>query len=92
MLRVIPVAVLLWIVSAFWVLVTFDSSEPVPVGPNRLIRGVEHGHVHFSLDGSVFAWAALVIFVLGIVAGLLGAIFVTVSAIVSGHREKKQWA
>jgi hypothetical protein len=69
MLRtVIPVAVLLWIVSAFWVLITFD----------------------FSPDG-FFASLALVIFVVGIVAGLLGVIFVAVSAIQSGRREKKQW-
>jgi len=70
MLRtVIPVAVLLWLVSTFWVLITFD----------------------FSPDDSVFQWLALVIFVVGIVAGLLGVIFVAVSAIQSGRREKKQW-
>jgi hypothetical protein len=32
-----------------------------------------------------------VIFVVGIVVGLLGVIFVIVSAILSGRREKKQW-
>jgi hypothetical protein len=69
MLRtVIPFAVLLWIASAFWVLITFD----------------------FSPDGFI-AWLALVIFVAGIVVGLLGVVFVAVSAIQSGRREKKQW-
>jgi H+/Cl- antiporter ClcA len=70
MLRiVVPAAVLLWLVSAFWVLITFD----------------------FSPDDSVFEWLALVIFVVGIVAGLLGVLVVAVSAIQSGRREKKQW-
>ena len=35
--------------------------------------------------------AAAVITLGGIVLGILGAIVVTVSAIRSGHREKKQW-
>jgi hypothetical protein len=69
MLRtVIPIAVLLWIVSTFWVLITFD----------------------FSPDG-FFGSLALVIFLVGIVVGVLGVIFVAVSAIRSGRREKKQW-
>jgi hypothetical protein len=69
MLRtVIPIAVLLWLVSTFWVLITFD----------------------FSPDG-FFASLALVIFIVGLIAGLLGVIFVAVSAIQSGRREKKQW-
>jgi hypothetical protein len=69
MLRtVIPIAVLLWLVSTFWVLITFD----------------------FSPDGFI-ASLALVIFIVGLIAGLLGVIFVAVSAIQSGRREKKQW-
>jgi hypothetical protein len=68
MRTIIPVAVLVWIVSLFWVLITFD----------------------FSPDGFL-ASLALVIFVVGLVAGLLGVVFVAVSAIQSGRREKKQW-
>jgi hypothetical protein len=36
-------------------------------------------------------WASAVITFGGFVLALLGAIFVTISAIWSGHQEKKQW-
>jgi hypothetical protein len=36
-------------------------------------------------------WATAVILVGGIVLGFLGAIVVTVAAVWSGHKEKKQW-
>ena len=44
----------------------------------------------WSPDRSI-EWASAVITVGGFVLGLLGAIVVAVSAIWSGHREKKQW-
>jgi hypothetical protein len=59
---------LLWLVSVFFFLVTWDWS------PDRFIE-----------------WAAAVITLAGIVLGFLGTIFVIVSAIWSGHQEKKQW-
>jgi hypothetical protein len=65
---VLLAAGLLWLVSAFLFLVTWDWS------PDRFIE-----------------WASAVITFGGIVLGFLGAIFVTVSAIWSGHQEKKQW-
>jgi multisubunit Na+/H+ antiporter MnhB subunit len=61
-------AAVLWLVSAFFFLVTWDWS------PDRSVE-----------------WAAAVITVGGIVLGVLGAIVVAVSAIWSGHKEKKQW-
>jgi len=36
-------------------------------------------------------WATTVIVLGGIVVGFLGAIVVTVAAVWSGHKEKKQW-
>jgi hypothetical protein len=44
----------------------------------------------WSPDRSV-EWAAMVISIGGFVVGLLGALFVLVAAIWSGHQEKKQW-
>jgi hypothetical protein len=44
----------------------------------------------FSPDRFI-EWATAVILVGGIVLGFLGAIVVTVSAVWSGHKEKKQW-
>jgi hypothetical protein len=69
MLKYVAVGVLIWIASAFWVLLTFD----------------------FSPKDSVFQGVALVIFVGGIVVGLIGVIYVIVSSVLSGRREKKQW-
>ena len=61
-------AVVLWLASAFYFLLTWDWS------PDRFIE-----------------WAAAVITVGGIVLGFLGVIVVIVSAVWSGHKEKKQW-
>ena len=61
-------AVVLWLASAFYFLLTWDWS------PDRFIE-----------------WATAVITVGGIVLGFLGVIVVIVSAVWSGHKEKKQW-
>ena len=64
----IVVAVLLWLLSAFYFLISWDAS------PDSFLEG-----------------ATAVIFIGGIVLGVLGAIIVIVSGIWSGHQEKKQW-